>query len=182
MTATENALALLRATGADHLGHPGGTLLAHLLRVRDRLATWGAREALQLAGLCHAFYGTDGFAVSLLPLERRATLRTAVGAEAEALVYLYASCDRTVSYPVLADDGGALRDRFTGGTVTPAPARRRDVAELTAANELDLAERDADFRQRWGPGLVELFARWDALLGDPARRDCRRVLGAGEGE
>ncbi len=182
MTATDDALALLRATGADHLEHPGGTLLAHLWRVRDRLARWGAREALQLAGLCHAFYGTDGFALSLLPLERRAALRTAVGAEAEALVYLYASCDRTASYPALADDGGAFRDRFTGGTVTPTPARRRDIAELTAANELDLAELDADFRRRWGPGLAELFDRLAPLLSDPARRDCRRVLGAGGGE
>lgn len=182
MTATDDALALLRTAGAESLDHPGGTLLAHLIRVRDRLAGWGARETLQLAGLCHAFYGTDGFAASLLPLERRAELTAAIGAEAESLVYLYASCDRDASYPSLADDDAAFRDRFTGRVFTPAPAQRRDVAELTAANELDLAELDAGFRRRWGPGLAELFDRFAPLLSTPARRDCARVLGAGRGE
>lgn len=51
----------LRELGAEDIPHPGGTLLAHLRRVRTRLASWDARPALQLAGLCHAFYGTDGF-------------------------------------------------------------------------------------------------------------------------
>jgi hypothetical protein len=38
-----------------------------------------ARPALQLAGLCHAFYGTDGFPGALLPLDRRGELAAAVG-------------------------------------------------------------------------------------------------------
>lgn len=78
------ARSLLEDLGAATLPHPGGTLLAHLWRVQSRLADWGARPALRLAGLCHACYGTDGFPTALLPLDRRAELAWVVGAEAES--------------------------------------------------------------------------------------------------
>lgn len=168
------ALRLLRQCGAETLDHPGGTLLAHLLRVRQRLAEWGARPALQRAGLCHAFYGTDGFGSALLPLERRRELASAIGGEAEELVYIYAACDRKVTYRGL----GAYRDRFTGGTRAPAPQEQRDFAELTAANELDLAALDEDFRRRHGDGLLKLFTRMRPALSPAAWQSCVDVLGS----
>ena len=58
-TGDERAVALLRQLGAARMSHPGGTLLVHLRRVERQLAAWEARPALRLAGLCHAFYGTD---------------------------------------------------------------------------------------------------------------------------
>ncbi|GAA4899874.1 DUF6817 domain-containing protein [Streptomyces coeruleoprunus] len=180
-TAEEAAIALLRACGAEGREHPGGTLLAHLLRVRDRLAAWGARPELRLAGLCHAFYGTDGFAVSLLPLERRAELRAAIGEEAEALVYLYASCDREATYPALHLPDGPYRDRFTGETFTPTTRQRRGVAELTAANELDIATASPEFHTRWAPDLLTLFTRLRPLLTDAAWEEVRGVLGRPHG-
>ncbi|PWI17409.1 hypothetical protein DI272_27050 [Streptomyces sp. Act143] len=168
--------ALLKELGAAHTPHPGGTLLAHLHRVRDRLAAWGARPALQLAGLCHAFYGTDGFPHPLLPLDRRSDLREAIGEEAEALVHFYASCDREATYPTLATPEAPFRDRFTRRTHTPAESLRRDFAELTAANEIDLAAADPDFRDRHGPALLGLFTRFRALLSEAAWQDCAAVL------
>lgn len=171
--------AFLRRLGAGSLAHPGGTLLAHLDRVQRRLADWGARPPLQLAGLCHACYGTDGFPATLLPLERRGELAALIGEEAEAIVYAYGSCDRRASYPSLAEPASPFRDRFTGRVVIPGPRMRRDFAELTAANELDLAARDADFRERWGPDLLELFTRLRPLLSRPAWDDCVAVLGDG---
>ncbi|NUR43780.1 MAG: hypothetical protein HOV73_27230 [Streptomyces sp.] len=168
--------ALLRELGAEHIAHPGGTLLTHLHRVRERLATWNARPALQLAGLCHAFYGTDGFPQPLLPLDRRAELAAAIGVEAEAIVHLYASCDREATYPTLAAPGGAFHDRFTGGTRTPGPSACRDFAELTAANELDIAAEDPAFRDRHGPALLTLLTRLRPLLSEPAWQDCVSVL------
>ncbi|MFF8844326.1 DUF6817 domain-containing protein [Streptomyces sp. NPDC015127] len=39
-----------------------------------------ARSGLQLAGLCHAYYGTDGFSTALLSLDRRAELAAVIGA------------------------------------------------------------------------------------------------------
>ncbi|MFE6844926.1 DUF6817 domain-containing protein [Streptomyces sp. NPDC057686] len=174
------ALALLRELGAGHVDHPGGTLLAHLERVHARLGAWGARPALRLAGLCHAFYGTDGFATALLPVGRRAELAAVIGAEAEELVYFYASCDRAASYPTLAADeegAAAFRDRFTGHVHSPGLRTRRDFAELSAANELDLARIDPVFRAAHGPGLLALFTRLRGLLTEPAWRDCQAVLG-----
>lgn len=172
------AVALLRELGAADIAHPGGTLLAHCQRIQDGLALWGARPALQLAGLCHAFYGTDGFATALLSPDRRSELADVIGAEAEAIVYLYASCDRTATYPALADADGVFRNRFTGRTETPEPHLLRDFAELSAANELDLARIDPDFRRKWGAELLALFTRFHPLLSRAAWSDCRTVLAA----
>ncbi|NML50673.1 hypothetical protein HHL19_19365 [Streptomyces sp. R302] len=173
---TAKALAILRAAGAERIEHPGGTLLAHLQRVSGLLASWGARPALVSAGLCHAFYGTDGFPVALLGLGRRAELADAIGVEAEALVYSYASCDRESSYRGLADDPGTFVDRFTGAPTHPSLEARRDFAELTAANELDIAAISPEVRIRYGADLLDLFTRWRPLLSEPAWDHCRGVL------
>ncbi|MFI9616068.1 DUF6817 domain-containing protein [Streptomyces sp. NPDC052023] len=161
--------------------HPGGTLLAHLTRVRTRLEGWGARPALQLAGLCHAAYGTDGFPSGPLSLDDRSHLASVIGPEAETIVYLYAACDRTATYPALVDPAAHFRDRFTATDHIPPPALRRDFAELTAANELDLAGHDPVFRERWGADLLALLTRLRPLLSGAAWEDCRRVLGEGSG-
>ncbi|MFD4570492.1 DUF6817 domain-containing protein [Streptomyces sp. NPDC058475] len=170
------AITLLRKLGAENIDHPGGTLLAHLIRVRDRLARWEARPALQLAGLCHAFYGTDGFATALLPTDRRAELRSVIGTEAEAQVHFYASCDRAASYPGFASPSPAFRDRFTGRTWSPALQQRRDFAELTAANELDLVDENPRWRADWGADLLALFTGFRPLLSDQAWHDCAKTL------
>ncbi|MGW0363754.1 DUF6817 domain-containing protein [Streptomyces sp. NPDC002990] len=174
---SDRAVAWLRELGAEDLAHPGGTLLAHLERVQHLLTSWGARPALRRAGLCHAFYGTDGFPSALLPLARRAELAAVIGEEAERIVYLYAACDRAASYPTLACEEAAFRDRFTGRVHSPAVGSRRDFAELSAANELDLARIDPGFRQASGAGLLALFGRFRGLLSEPAWRECQAVLG-----
>ncbi|WP_329115731.1 DUF6817 domain-containing protein [Streptomyces sp. NBC_01353] len=172
----DEARDLLIAHGADTLNHPGGTLLAHLGRVEARLAAWGARDDLRLAGLCHAFYGTDGFAEHLLPLERRDELAAAIGTEAEEIVYLYASCDREFSYPGIGREDGLFRDRFTGETLTPTAMQRRDFAELTAANELDVLRENRELWDRHGGALLKLFTRWRPLLSEAAFKDARGLL------
>ncbi|UYQ62968.1 DUF6817 domain-containing protein [Streptomyces peucetius] len=174
--AADRAVALLREFGAATTAHPGGTLLAHLQRVQEQLAVWGARPALQLAGLCHAFYGTDGFPAALLPPDRRAELAAVIGAEAEAIVYLYASCDRKATYPTLTDADALFHDRFTGRAGIPEPGMLRDFAELSAANELDLARIDPSFREKWGAELLALFTRFRHLLSRPAWSACQAVL------
>lgn len=171
------AVDLLVARGAGEIAHPGGTLLVHLRRVHTLLGQWGARPALRLAGLCHAFYGTDGFPVALGPVSRRQDLADVIGAEAEALVYLYGSCDRGHSYPRLAAGGeAAFRDRFTGALFEPPRERLRDFAEITVANELDIVGVDQATRERYGTALLGLFTSWRPLLGDPARRAIETTL------
>lgn len=161
---------LLRARGAEHIAHPGGTLLAHLDRVAALLAQWRAPVPVQLAGLCHAAYGTDGFATALLRLDERALLAQTIGSEAEQLVYLYASCDREQLYPQLAGPAADFADRFTGTRhVPPAPALRAFV-EITAANELDVVRYNRQLADQHGADLAALFAGAGHHLSDQAKR------------
>ena len=166
----------LASRGAAGIAHPGGTLLAHLERVHALLAEWGARPALRLAGLCHAYYGTDGFPVALGDPRRRTELTAITGAETERLVYFYASCDRRFSYPHLAERDGPFKDRFTGTVLRPPLRLRRDFAELTAANELDIAAVNPDLRAQHGQDLLGLFTSWQDLLSETAWQVAQATL------
>ena len=159
---------LLAAHGAAEIPHPGGTLLAHLTRVHTTLEQWSARPTLRTAGLYHAWYGTDGFRMALGDVARRAELAAEIGEEAEQLVYRYASCDRTLSYPHLADPAGHSVDRFTGARLRLTDDQRRDFVELTAANELDVLRANRELYVRHGAELLALFTEWRTLLSDAA--------------
>jgi hypothetical protein len=132
----------LCSRGAADLVHSGSTLLAHLVRVSERLAGWDAPVEVRMAGLCHAAYGTDGFADGLLDITERNILAELIGEEAEALVYLYGSYDRTATYPRVAQRQPVFRDRWTGAEHTPTEAQLRAFLEITAANELDVFDHD----------------------------------------
>jgi hypothetical protein len=167
----------LLAHGADRVDHPGGTLYDHLVRVADTLATWDADDDIRLAGLCHATYGTDGFDQALLPVEERRALRDVIGERAEALVYLYAGCDRRAVYPRLDGSPTAeFRDRFTGTALTVAGPDLRAFVEMTAANELDVLSRQPILLAQYGPSLLRLFDRCHELLSPPAWAACERLL------
>lgn len=151
--------ALLLERGAGRLPHPGGTLYEHVTRVAALLAEWGASEEMQAAGLCHACYGTDGYPHALLRLAERPVLRQLIGPQAEALVYLYDSCDRAAVYPALGDPGPVpFRNRFTGVTSTPPERDIRAFLELTAANELDVMRHNPEMAAAHGPALLSMFA------------------------
>jgi len=164
------AEALLRARGADDIEHPGGTLWAHLGRVLTVLVEWGADDDVQLAGLCHAAYGTDGFRVALLTLDERPALAEAIGSYAEALVYLYASCDREQTYPQLGRPVVTFTDRFSGTRHTPPPTGLRAFMEISAANELDVVRHNRELADQHGDGLAALFAGAGQCLSEPARQ------------
>ncbi|WP_433195370.1 DUF6817 domain-containing protein [Nocardia sp. CA-107356] len=166
----------LRELGADRIAHPGGTLLAHLIRVTDVLAEWGAGADIESAGLCHAMYGTDGFNQSLLELSERRTVAALIGARAEALVYLYGSCDRSAVYPRLDTPSVVFRDRFTGREFEPDGTDLRAFMEITAANELDVMAHNAELAAQHGPALYQLFARTSGYLSSNAWQACRTKL------
>ncbi|MEU3553885.1 DUF6817 domain-containing protein [Streptomyces fragilis] len=174
--AADRAVVLLRRLGADAIAHPGGTLLQHLVRVRSLLVLWGARPELQLAGLCHAAYGTEAFAPAVLGLARRAELALVIGPEAESLVHLYGVCDRAATYPTLTHPSGRYVERFTGRTRSLSLAQRRDLAELIAADELDLAWVDPLIRARRGAELMALLLRLRPLLSPTAWRTADALL------
>lgn len=161
----------LRSGGAAAEPHPGGTLLQHLLRVRRRLAGWQAPLEIQMAGLCHAVYGTDGFPKSRLAVERRDELTALIGERAEAVVYLYDSCERRTTYPRFnPGEQPVFRDRFTG-TEHVAPLEQACAfAEITAANELDIVAHDSEGAKRHGASLARLLDRMAGLLSPAAVR------------
>jgi hypothetical protein len=171
--------AFLRSRGADRLSHPGGSPYEHLCRVSTLLSDWGADEVLQAVGLCHACYGTDGFKDVLIDVANRQTLVDLIGPRAEALVYLYCSCDRAAVYPLLGSGGSvSFRDRFTGRIHSP---RERDVqafVEVTAANELDVLAHNSDLTAKHGGALFALLTGARDRLSDAAWRACVDLLGA----
>jgi hypothetical protein len=148
---------LLVERGAGDIDHPGGSLLRHLRRTRDLLVDLGAPGPLQLAGLCHAAYGTAGFERSLLTLDERPVLAAAIGDEAESLVHRYASCDRQATYRRLGTDPLVFTVRFTGEVLELEPAEATAFATITIANELDVL-RHAALSPAERTGIVDLFA------------------------
>jgi hypothetical protein len=168
---------LLRERGADTLDHPGGTLLAHLVRTGERLKRSGAAPVLVTAGRWHAAYGTDGFATALFDLDERALVAREIGEEAEAIVYRYGSCDRRFVYPQIGgQEPVQFRDRFTGTLSTVNDPALRLFAELTVANEVDVLAHSESFRQTLGPAIAERFLTWSRLLSPAACADLQAVL------
>ncbi|MBA2626103.1 MAG: alpha/beta fold hydrolase, partial [Acidimicrobiia bacterium] len=141
----------------------------------ELLRSWGADAVLVRAGLAHAAYGTDGFARALFGWDERSAVIDLVGAEAEAIVHRYARCDRAASYPHLV--AGAYRDRIGGAPVALTTDEVHALAELSTANELDVARHSGAFREQHGTGLRALVAGWRGVLSVDALAECRRVLG-----
>lgn len=168
---------LLLERGALEIGHPGGTLLEHTRRVAELLRAWGAGEDLQAAGLCHACYGTDGFPTAILDRTERELLADTIGAEGEACVYLYASCERKTVYPRLGDAGSLLvADRFATATRYISNGETRAWLELTAANELDLVRTNPETSAQWAPAFYELLRNGRRWLSDLAIDGWERAL------
>lgn len=159
------ALRLLYDRHADAVPHLFGRLLDHLERTERLLMDWGSTQALSTAGLCHACYGTDGFGFALLGLDEREVLTTAVGPDVEALVHLYASCDRSFLYPQIGAGHATLfRNRFTGEVFPLTDGQLQDLVDLTLANEADVATAGAS------PQVPEWFVSLARQFGPHASR------------
>ncbi|MCZ7437739.1 hypothetical protein O7598_15130 [Micromonospora sp. WMMC241] len=176
MSADVDVYAWLRDRGAETIAHPGGTLYAHLRRVRQRLAELGQSPDVQLAGLTHAAYGTDGFDVVLLDHTDRGPLRALIGADAEDLVHLYGACDRKRSWPMLAATG-TVHDRFAGRAVSVRADQVTPLVDLSIVNELDVVQHLASVSDAHLAYLRELFATWSPAASVAVRGEAARVLG-----
>jgi hypothetical protein len=96
----------------------------------------------------------------LLDLTDRAVLVDVIGARAEALVYLYAGCDRSVTYPRLGtEQRPVFRDRFTGTEFDPAEEDLRAFLAITAANEFDVFDHNAELKRQHEAAFRRLLAR-----------------------
>ena len=95
------------------------------------LREWGASAEVQLAGFCHACYGTAGFDVPLLDLAERPWLAEVIGAGGP-LSTLYGSCDRASVYPQLGTPG------LISGTGLPVsrPSRTLEIFSTVTRHQL----------------------------------------------
>jgi hypothetical protein len=169
--------ARLVALGADAFPHVSGSLARHLVQTERLLRSWQSRDALCLAGLYHAVYGTDGIRGSLAGLDRRNAIAAIIGAEAEALAYLYGACARATFHPRIGTlDQLRFADRFTGSEYAIGEPALRDFCELTVANELELALASDAFRMEYAAELSIFFRRMDGLVTADCERTWRAVL------
>jgi hypothetical protein len=163
--------------GADAFGHVSGSLAQHLRRTEALLRSWRNREALCLAGLYHAVYGTHGIRGSLVALDARRAIADIIGAEAEKAAYLYGACDRRRFHPRIGTHE-QLRffDRFTASEYAITEAALRDFCEITLANELELATSSKAFRMEYGRELAAFFGRMQHLVSEAGFESLRRTL------
>ena len=174
----EQIVQFLQGRGARDIAHLNGGLLEHLERTEMLLRRWGCSEVVSFAGLCHAVYGTDGFPTALLTVGERHVLSGVAGADVEALVYLYASCDRRFSYPRLSESPVDFRDRFTGRSFSPTEGQLRDFVDLTLANESDVGLIGTNNQEppEW---LLGMFKRFEHLASPSVRHGFDRLVSAG---
>jgi hypothetical protein len=103
-----------------------------------------------------------------------------IGEEAEEIVYIYGSCNRALTYPAIAHSTAPIfHDRFTGSAFVPDRRQLCDFAELTLANEIDVAAPDVSaYLAEHGEYMLPLFRsrNFQALLSDNAGAECRRFF------
>ena len=166
----DRVMQLLTERGGETIDHLNGSLLDHLARTEELLLGWGCTDTVVLAGLCHATYGTDGFERVLLGLEERAVLCGAVGDDVEALVYLYASCDRGFTYQRLGHGHlPSFKDRFQDRVFRPAEGQLQDFVDLTLANEFDVGVLGTSSTEipQW---FVSMYSHLQHLASESVRR------------
>lgn len=178
----QQIIAFLESRSAGQVAHVAKTLFEHLQGTYELLRQWGNPPDLCHAGLCHAVYGTDGLPVALLDVSReRAALAGVIGDDAEAQVYLYASCDRSYLYPQLGSgDRLSFRDRFTGATFEPEPGAFSAFMELTFANELDMFRSDPVLVEQHQATWGTRFDRSQRYVSEPAAAYFLSVFGGPE--
>lgn len=168
----------LSELGAGDFEHIDGVLIDHLIGTRSLLKQWQASAILQDAGLYHAAYGTSGFSKNLVSTDHRDKIASIIGKEAEQIVYLYCACDRDYFWPQFANSSNPeFKNRFTGQVFELNQQQLKEFCELTAANELEIANGNQDFVNKYGRGLYTLFKNMQRYLSSNAILSVEAVLG-----
>ena len=113
--------------------------IARLDGTRCMLKAWGAREALQQAGLFHQAYSKGQVNDhQLICYNQRQLIAVVIGQESENIVYHYCACDRERFFNSLMQDAVPLYiDRFTQSETCLAPQLLNDLCEILVATELE---------------------------------------------
>ena len=155
----------LNRLGAGEFEHLNGSLLDHLNATYALLKQWRASPALCDAGLYHAAYGTDGFDEKVVSLSHREKIANIIGKEAEAIVYLYCSCDREYVFTRIGkSERIQFKDRFNSEEFILNEQEAKHFCELTVANELELVIASDEFANAHGKSLYDLFRKLTPFL------------------
>jgi hypothetical protein len=171
----------LQKLGVGDFEHLNGSLIDHLTATYDLLKQWEAGRTLCDAGLYHAAYGTDAFDTRVVSLTRRQDIAHIIGEEAEALVYLYCSCDREYVFSRIGHSVNIqFKDRFTKEEFELTPLQAKQFCELTVANELELAMSSREFLVKHGKTLHKLFLTFEPYLTLHANNAVSQILAPSE--
>ncbi|TDJ66316.1 MAG: hypothetical protein E2O39_16640 [Planctomycetota bacterium] len=156
-------LTFLHEAGAAAVRHNSeADLLPHLLGTRDLLREWGARPALQDAGLFHSVYGTEFFVTATLPAARQAEVRAVIGAEAEALVRLWCFGRRySLTASLAGETEPRMQDRRDEEWASLTEGQLEDLLNLWIADTLEQLHR---VLEREVPIALELMRYRDRAL------------------
>ena len=159
----DTRLAFLHDIGVAEVRHNSDEdLLPHLQATAKLLQAWGARRSLCDAGLFHSVYGTEYFNVATLADDTRDAVRAVVGAEAEALVWLWCF-GRRLSLPQQPEGALRIEDRRTGAPIHIARQQYEDLVNLWFADTLEQLPRVPD-REVPTARLLRSYGPW-ALAG-----------------
>ena len=171
----------LSKLGVGEFAHLNGSLESHLLGTYALLNEWGNPEPVCDAGLFHAVYGTQPMKALGIPHNEysesdRPKIRSIIGADAEALVYLYGACDRDYFYPRIGAREPMYRDRFTGEERLLEPGLLSNLLEITIANELEICAGSKQIMEENRTWFTQLFDRFDGLVSPQAWARYRQMF------
>ena len=149
----KNVLNLLKYYQTYTIPHTQMTLYDHLVGTGNLLETWKCHENLCLAGYCHSFYGTDGTGKKhVLKLSQREELQTAIGEEAEEIVYLYCISQRRKYFKKrsISEDTIPIINRYTQEKIMINYPQWLNLVILDMANLLEEFDRLHWFQRKIG--------------------------------
>jgi hypothetical protein len=118
--------------------HSGRDFYTHLKGTYELLESWGNPLEVCHAGLYHSIYGTRHFRRQAFPIEKRAIIRTLIGARAERLAYVFCVTARPTSF--LGHPSGRdvlLHDHHTNGLLAVSWYDLVSLLEIEAANLIE---------------------------------------------
>ena len=170
----------LAGLGAADISHPGGSLLEHLVRTGELLESWKVAAHVEVAGLCHALYGTDGFPTALVEMGAGSAVADRIGTQAEELAYLYGCCVRSEFWAQVGRaETPPVVDRFTGDVVELDAGQVAALMQITLANELDVMLANPQWAALDGPGIVAMLERCADMLPTAGLDRLREVIANG---
>jgi hypothetical protein len=163
----------LASLGAAGLTHTDGTYQDHNIGVYRGLKKWRCREEICRAGFFHSIYGTQQFQDVVLPLGRRAELRSFIGEHAETIVFANCFMDRDTLDAQIGKPIGpyTLINRVTGDPISLSTAAFDDLVCVHLCDRLETLPRSRNWNYRRAA-----YRQMAERLGGVALADYRSVL------